>query len=81
MKLRYAGLGLLLVTLATPALAAEQHFAVKDTVGVCSVIDVTPSRASNLQILGNKSGYSSVDAAQSALKSSGSKCKDIIDRA
>jgi hypothetical protein len=79
MKTRYAALGLLLVTLATPALAAEQHFAVKDTVGVCSVIDVTPSRASNLQILGSKSGYGSVDQAVSALKSN-AHCKTIIDR-
>ena len=80
MKTRYAALGLLLVTLATPALAAQEHFAVKDTVGVCSVIDTTPSRASNLQILGNKSGYGSPDQAASAIKSSGSHCKDVIDR-
>jgi hypothetical protein len=78
MKNRYAILGLLLVTLATPAFAAE-HFAVKDTVGVCSVIDTTPSRVSNLRILGNKSGYASPDAAEAALKSGG--CKDMIDRA
>lgn len=39
----YAVAGLLLVGLATPALAASQHYAVKDTVGNCSVIDARPS--------------------------------------
>jgi len=53
------------------------HFAVKDTVGVCSVIDVTPSHASDLKIIGNKSGYASEKEAASALNSG---CKDKIER-
>ena len=35
--------GLLLVALATPALAASQHFALVDTVGNFSVIDTKSS--------------------------------------
>jgi hypothetical protein len=70
--------GLMLVGLATPALAAAQHYAVEDTVGNCSVIDARPS--ANLKILGNKGGYDSVAAAQKAL-GSGSGCKGMIDRA
>jgi hypothetical protein len=54
-----------------------KHFAVKDTVGVCSVIDVTPSHASDLKIIGNKSGYTSEKEAASALNSG---CKDKIER-
>jgi hypothetical protein len=58
-------------------LAATKHFAIKDTVGNCSVIDVQPSWASGMQLLGNKKGYSSVKDAQAAL---GSDCKGKIDR-
>ena len=67
-----------------PAFAAEKigqspdkHFAVKDTMGVCSVVDVKPSPASNLRWLGDKSGYSSQKDAASALASG---CSDKIDR-
>jgi hypothetical protein len=56
---------------------ATNHFAIKDTVGNCSVIDVQPSWASGMQLLGNKKGYSSVKDAQAAL---GSDCKGKIDR-
>jgi hypothetical protein len=56
---------------------ATRHFAIKDTVGNCSVIDVQPSWASGMQLLGNKNGYSSVKDAQAAL---GSDCKGKIDR-
>lgn len=57
--------------------APAQHFAVKDTVGTCSVIDTQPSQASDLKILGDKKGYPSVKDAASAL---GSGCKDKIAR-
>jgi hypothetical protein len=59
------------VSLVTPALAAGQHYAVKDTVGNCAVIDERPSptEISGLTILGNKSGYDSIAAAQKALGS------------
>ena len=73
---------LLVLTAATPALAAE-HFAVVDTVGNCSVIDTKPSPhdISGLKILGNKSGYSSPSGAEQVLKSEGSQCKGTIQRA
>ena len=54
-----------------------KHFAVKDTVGVCSVVDVIPSPASDLKIIGNKVGYASEKEAASALTSG---CKDKIER-
>ena len=78
----YIAAGLLLVGLATPAFAAEQHYAVKDTVGNCSVIDARPSATKNsgLTLLGNKGGYDSEASAQKAL-SSGSGCKGMIERA
>ena len=74
----YAVAGLLLIGLATPALAAAQHYAVEDTVGNCSVIDARPS--ADLKILGNNGGYDSVAAAKKAL-SSVSSCHGMIQRA
>jgi hypothetical protein len=76
----YLTAGLALIALATPALAAE-HFAVVDTVGTCSVIDIKPGAHSGLRLLGDKRGYSNVADAKKALKAAGSKCKAIIDRA
>ena len=55
----------------------SKYFAVKDTVGVCSVVDVQPSKASDLKILGNKRGYTSEKEAFGALSSG---CADKIDR-
>ena len=55
-----------------------KHFAVKDTVSNCSVVDVPPSNTSGMQILGDKNGYSSVQDAQAALGSAD--CKGKIDR-
>ena len=71
----YAVAGLLLIGLATPALAAAQHYAVEDTVGNCSVIDARPS--ADLEISGKKGGYDSVAAAQKALGSVSS-CHGMI---
>jgi hypothetical protein len=76
---------LFIIGVAAPAFAAHQitaaapakHFTVKDTVGNCSVVDIRPSRASDLRILGNTRGYASVKDAQAAL---GSSCKSKIDR-
>jgi hypothetical protein len=76
---------LFIIGVVGPAFAAHQtaveprakHFAVKDTVGNCSVVDIQPSRASDLRILGNKKGYASVKDAQAAL---GPGCKSTIDR-
>jgi hypothetical protein len=82
----YAIAGLLLIASVMPSLAAEnsaQHYAVIDTVGNCAVVDTKPSPhdISGLKILGDKSGYSSVDAATQALKSDSGQCKGTIDRA
>jgi hypothetical protein len=78
----YVVAGLLLVALATPAFAASQHYAVVDTVGNCSIIDTKPSPygISGLKILGDKSGYSSLAAAEKVLNSGNSKCKAMIER-
>ena len=74
----YLTAGLVLIGLATPALAAE-HFAVIDTAGNCSVIDIKPGVHSGLKLLGDKRGYSNPSDAAKALKGS-SQCKGIIDR-
>ncbi len=81
---RYLTASLLLAALATPAFAATaEHYAVIDTVGNCAVIDTKPSPydISGLKILGQKGGYSNMDAAQKALKSDGSQCKGTVERA
>ena len=61
----YFTTSLLLVALATPALAAE-HFAVVDTVGNCSVIDTKPSpyNISGLKVLGDQSGAGRREGSQ-----------------
>ena len=56
---------------------ATKHFAIRDPVGNCSVIDAQPSWASGMQLLSNKNGYSSMKNAQAAL---GSDCKGKIGR-
>jgi hypothetical protein len=78
----YAIAGLLLVASATPSLAAE-HYAVIDTVGNCAVVDTKPSPhdVSGLKILGDKSGYPTMDDAAKILKSDNAQCKSTIDRA
>jgi hypothetical protein len=81
---RYLTASLLLAALATPAVAATaEHYAVIDTVGNCAVIDTKPSPygTSGLKILGQKSGYANMDAAQKALKSNSSQCKGTVERA
>jgi len=79
---KYLTTFVLVLGLAGPALAATQskaeHFAVKDTVGNCAVIDTLPSKVSGLRIVGNHDGYGSVTDAQKAL---GSDCVSKIDRA
>jgi hypothetical protein len=91
---QYAIAGLLLASLAAPALAAampdagdtspnysyaaKTHWAVEDKVGNCAVIDARPS--SDLKILGNKGGYPSLSAAEKETKSA-SACKGFVSRA
>lgn len=74
---RYLVPGLVVLALTTPALAADvaKHYAVQDTVGNCAVIDAAP--APGLKILGNKSGYDTIQAAQKAF---GSNCKGKVER-
>jgi len=81
---RYLAASLLLAALATPAFAATaEHYAVIDTVGNCAVIDTKPSPydTSGLKILGQKSGYANMGAAQKAIKSNSSQCKGTVERA
>jgi hypothetical protein len=60
---------------------AKDHWAVKDTVGNCAVVDSRPSpeNISGLKILGDKKGYSSLSAAEKEIKSNSS-CKGIVER-
>ena len=55
---------------------AKHHFAVKDTVGYCSVIDAG-APASGLKLLGDKGGYPTIKAAQKAFDST---CKGTVER-
>jgi hypothetical protein len=74
---RYLMPGLMVLALTTPALAADasKHYAVEDTVGNCAVIDAAP--APGLKLLGNKSGYDTIQAAQKAFSSG---CKGKVER-
>ncbi len=62
---------------------AKDHWAVDDTVGNCAVVDLRPSpyQISGLKIIGEKSGYSSLPAAEKEIKSDRSACKGIVERA
>jgi hypothetical protein len=61
---------------------AKDHWAVDDTVGNCAVVDSQPSPygISGLKILGDRSGYPNLSAAQKELKSDQSACKGIVER-
>ena len=71
---KYLLASMLIIGLAGSAFAAKEiapssptkHFAVKDTVDVYSVVDVMPSPASDLKIIGNKAGYASEKEAAGA---------------
>lgn len=62
---------------------SKAHWAVIDTVGNCAVVDTRPSPygISGLRIIGNKSGYPNLPAAQKELKSNMSVCKGTVQRA
>ena len=62
---------------------AKDHWAVDDTVGNCAVIDAKPSPQdiSGMRILGNKTGYSSLSAAEKQISSDKSVCKGTVQRA
>jgi hypothetical protein len=61
---------------------AKDHWAVDDTVGNCAVVDSRPSpyQISGLKIIGDKSGYSSLPAAEKEIKSDRSACKGVVER-
>ena len=61
---------------------ARDHWAVDDTVGNCAVVDAKPSPydISGLKTLGDKSGYSSLSAAEKEIKSDQSACKGTVER-
>lgn len=52
---KYVVASLLVVGLATPALAAEKSFMTVDTVGNCSVVQGSPSAGQT--VIGETSGY------------------------
>ena len=56
-KFRIAGL--LVAGFAGSALAAQQHFVVRDSSGYCAVIDAHPSKVAGLKTIGKASGYDS----------------------
>ena len=78
--MRYAIGSLLVLVLATTALAAgPRYYVVVDTSGYCSVVDSKPPAHSGLRIIGNKDGYDGLFAAKSALKGiPEDKCKGIF---
>jgi len=71
---------LLVVGLATPALAAEKVFMTVDTVGNCSVVYGKPGAGKT--VIGETGGYDSMDAAKKALdevRNDESKCKGVVE--
>jgi hypothetical protein len=70
----------LVIGLATPALAADKYFVTVDTVGNCSVLEGGPSAGQTA--LGESGGYDSKDAAEKALaevRKDTSKCKGVVE--
>jgi hypothetical protein len=72
---------LLVVGLASTAFAAEaaKFYVVKDTVGLCSVVEGEPS--AGLTPIAEKGGYESRDAGKKALKEVSEKagCKGVVE--
>jgi hypothetical protein len=71
---------LLVVGLASTALAeAAKFYVVKDTVGLCSVVEGEPS--AGLTPIAEKGGYESRDAGKKALKEVSEKagCKGVVE--
>ena len=58
--------------------ATALHYVVLDEVGHCTVVDSKPSAGSNLKIVGDQGGYTSLEAANKALKDSKAECKDVV---
>jgi hypothetical protein len=71
---------LLVVGLATPALAAEKAYVTVDTVGNCSAIFGKPGTGKT--VIGETGGYDSMDAAKKALdevRNDEAKCKGVVE--
>jgi hypothetical protein len=72
---------LLAIGLATTAIAAEaaKFYVVKDTVGLCSVVEGKPS--AGLTPIGEKAGYESRDAGKKALQEVSKKagCQGVVE--
>jgi len=61
--------------LAQPAVA--KHYVVVDPVGNCAVVDAKPP--DGLEIIGDRSGYHSLEAAKQALKDAKAQCKEMVE--
>src|SRR5512132_173690 len=58
--------------------ATAMHYVVLDEAGHCTVVDSKPSAGSNLKIVGDQGGYTSLESANKALKDSKAECKDVV---
>ena len=58
--------------------ATAMHYVVLDEAGHCTVVDSKPSAGSNLKIVGDQGGYTSLEAANKALKDPKAECKDVV---
>ena len=56
--------------------AAAIHYVVLDEAGHCTVVDSKPD--SSLKIVADQGGYTSLEAANKALKDSKGECKDVV---
>jgi hypothetical protein len=74
-------LGLGVIDLASPALAAEKYFVTIDTVGNCSVVQGLPGTgfSAGKEALGNTDGYDSMEAAKKYLDEiRDDKCEGVV---
>jgi hypothetical protein len=58
--------------------AAAIHYVVLDEADHCTVVDSKPSADSSLKIVADQGGYTSLEAANKALKDSKGECKDVV---
>ena len=58
--------------------ATAMHYVVLDEAGHCTVVDSKPSAGSNLKIVGDQGGYTSLESTNKALKDSKAECKDVV---
>ena len=58
--------------------ATARYYVVLDPVDSCAVIETKPSPVSGLNTVGDKSGYTSLAAANRALNAAKAKCKRAV---